>query len=305
MKFIIFIILFLLYSSLSQADVYSRAYDEYKNGQYDKALDGFKGALSNEKDRDNKDKLVYNIGNVCYKKNDYNGALANYTSVEGMDDEMKFRTYYNQGNTFYKLKKYEDAIEFYKKALDVNPSDVETKFNLEYVKNLLKNKEKNQDKKQQKKDQQQQNQQNQNQQQDQGGSSQQQQQQNSQQNNQGQENKNIENNKEGSQQEQEQKQEQQEQEKEEQKLLQQQEQEKQKQQQKETTPPKDAGTAPLQGHPSIEGNFDKNHTDQTEQKELTDNETDILLDQIEEDKQALKEVKKKQMPKQRTVEKDW
>ena len=67
----------------------------------------------------------------------------------------KAMLYHNLGNSLLVQKKFDPSIEAYKKALRINPNDLDTKYNLAYA---IKMKE--QDQKQQ---QQQQNQQNQNQ----------------------------------------------------------------------------------------------------------------------------------------------
>lgn len=97
--------------------------------------------------------IQFNIGGVEYKKRNFEEALKAYEkSVSSDDILMQSRAYYNIGNTLYQLKKLPESIQFYKKALELNPNDDDAKYNLEYVRAKLKD---NADKKNQGQDQQQ------------------------------------------------------------------------------------------------------------------------------------------------------
>jgi len=81
------------------------------------------------------------------------------------DNDRKAKVYHNIGNSLLKSDKVEQSVEAYKTALKYNPNDNDTKYNLSYALELLKNKDKNQQNKndQNKKDQDKQDKQNQNQ----------------------------------------------------------------------------------------------------------------------------------------------
>ncbi len=167
-----------------------KANTEYKNKKYQTALDLYQKAKVNHPD----DPMInYNLGTALYKTNDYRQAEADLlkTIEKTTDNALKAQAYYNLGNTQYRTGNFEKAIESYQKALDLNPQDVDSKYNLEF---LQKQKsmfdKKNQDRKKDQK-QNQQNQQNQDQKQNQqkqggGGQSDKQDQQKNQQNQQNQ-----------------------------------------------------------------------------------------------------------------------
>jgi tetratricopeptide (TPR) repeat protein len=61
--------------------------------------------------------------------------------------------YYNSGNVLYREGKWEEAIGAYKKALELNPNDEDAKYNLEFVRQKIKENLKPQKPEVQKKDQ--------------------------------------------------------------------------------------------------------------------------------------------------------
>ncbi len=103
-------------------------------------------------------KSLYNQAASLYKQGKYEEAANEVTKVienTNLSDKVKSKAYHNLGNSMMQQNKYPEAIDAYKKSLKANPSDMDTKYNLEYAKQKLYA-------------QQQQQQQQQNQQQDQG-----------------------------------------------------------------------------------------------------------------------------------------
>lgn len=110
----------------------------------------------------------FNLGDSYYKQGRYDEAIQSYKNSIGLTDdkEKKSKAFHNIGNALLKQQKYEDGIGAYKNALKTNPNDLETKYNLSYALNMLKQNQdkknqqnKNDKNKDQKKDQQQQQQQ--------------------------------------------------------------------------------------------------------------------------------------------------
>jgi len=128
----------------------------------------------------------FNLGDAYYKQQRYDEAIKSFQSafVNARSDEEKAKIFHNVGNSLLKSQKVKESVGAYKEALKLNPNDQETKYNLSYALNMLKNQNQNQQNQNQdqNKDQQDQNQQNQDQQkQDQQKQDQQQQNQNQQQ----------------------------------------------------------------------------------------------------------------------------
>lgn len=144
----------------------NRHYGEEKYGDaevsYRKALEKDKQFLQG----------VFNLGDALYKQERYAEAADQFRSAASLsnDDSTRAQAYYNLGNSLLKGNQLEESIASYKEALKLNPGDMDSKYNLEYARQLLnkqkqqeqqqkKNQEKNEEKKEQNQNQDQENQQ--------------------------------------------------------------------------------------------------------------------------------------------------
>jgi tetratricopeptide (TPR) repeat protein len=95
----------------------------------------------------------FNLGNAFYKQEKHEEALQQFNTFanSSTDKEKQAKAYHNIGNTYLKTEKLDEAVKAYKQSLKLNPKDEDTRYNLAYALEKLK--------------QQQQQQQNQNQQQ--------------------------------------------------------------------------------------------------------------------------------------------
>jgi Ca-activated chloride channel homolog len=159
-----FLFLTSLITAQSKRSLNNDGVDLYKEKKFTDAEVKFKKGL--EKDPE----LFqghFNLGDAYYKQGRYDEAIQSYkNSLQFTNDkEKQAKVYHNIGNSLVKEKKYEDGIGAYKNSLKQNPDDLETKYNLSYALDMLKQKQqqkqdkndKNKDKnKDQQKDQQQQ-----------------------------------------------------------------------------------------------------------------------------------------------------
>ncbi len=133
----------------------------YNEQKYDEALTKYRDA---EVQAPESPILKYNIAAAEYKKKNYQEALKqNQAALNQADAIAQGQAYFNTGNTLFRMNKWPECIEAYKKALELNPDDQDAKYNLEYVRKLMKDQASKQNQQQQQ--QQQQNQQQQDQQQ--------------------------------------------------------------------------------------------------------------------------------------------
>jgi len=98
-------------------------------------------------DVDDKSNLAaFNLGNAMYRQQKYEEAGIEYKKVasETTDKMDKARAYHNLGNSYLQQQKLKESIEAYKQALRNNPNDMDTKYNLSYAMNLLKEQEQQQ-----------------------------------------------------------------------------------------------------------------------------------------------------------------
>lgn len=133
----------------------------YGAGKYEEAEKDYRKALEQ-----NKESFPgqFNLGTAVYQKKNYKESASIYSNLatKTMDKSNKARILHNLGNSLLEGKEYEKSIAAYKNALMNNPSDLETKYNLEYARMMLKKQQQqqqqNQDQKKDQKDKQDQNQ---------------------------------------------------------------------------------------------------------------------------------------------------
>lgn len=124
----------------------------FESGDFKKAEIDYRKAL----DKNQKSiKGEYNLGGAIYQQKNYEEAQKLYEQLASSDltKEQKSMTYHNLGNSFLQMQKPEPAIEAYKNALRQNPNDLDTKYNLEFAKKMLKQQQQQQQNKDQNKDQ--------------------------------------------------------------------------------------------------------------------------------------------------------
>ncbi len=142
----------------------------YKDGKYQDAEKNYRKALEKNKDSF---KGKFNLGDAMYKQNNWEESSRIFSELAGskMDKNTKAGVYHNLGNSLLEAKDYQKSILAYQNALLNNPGDLDTKYNLEYAKMMLKKQQQQQQQQKQKQnekqDQQKQDQQKQDQQQSQ------------------------------------------------------------------------------------------------------------------------------------------
>jgi Ca-activated chloride channel family protein len=123
----------------------------YQKHMFDQASKRFFEA---QQEKPNDPKISYNLGNSRYKQGSYEQALQSYSrSVEQKpSSSVNQRTQYNIGNTLFRMNKLEESIKAYKKALELDPDDMDSKFNLEFVREQIMKKKQEQNKSEGKKE---------------------------------------------------------------------------------------------------------------------------------------------------------
>ncbi len=131
----------------------------YEEGEYSQALDWYHQA---EVERPETPGLDFNIGTTLYKEGKYEEALEKLQSSLRTDNiTHEALAHYNVGNGYFRTGDYQAAIQAYQKSLELNPDDLDAKYNLELARIRLKEQlqKQEQDPQQQQQDQQQQQQQ--------------------------------------------------------------------------------------------------------------------------------------------------
>ena len=131
----------------------------YQNNNFEKAELNYRKALVvHPKSRT----ANFNLANTLYSQQKFQESIDYYEKcVDKSDDKLsRARTYHNLGNALFKANQVTEAIRAYENALKLNPSDMDTKYNLALAKKQQKNKggggknnqQQNQDKKDNKED---------------------------------------------------------------------------------------------------------------------------------------------------------
>lgn len=122
---------------------------EKASGKYQDAEIDYRRAMETTRTYD---KAQYNLGASLYRQEKYQDAAESFKNVAEYprtDKELRVRAYHNLGNSLLMQGKYEESIEAYKNALKLEPSDMDTKYNLEYARQKLKKEQQKQQQNQQ------------------------------------------------------------------------------------------------------------------------------------------------------------
>ncbi len=107
----------------------------YKKQNYEEALKVYQDAQS---DAPQKPELNYNIGNALYQQKKYDMAKESYQqSVLASDPKLRANAYYNLGSVQFRKGDLRDSLRLFEKALELNPKDEDTRYNIELIKKLL------------------------------------------------------------------------------------------------------------------------------------------------------------------------
>lgn len=132
---ILFIFTQWAYSDLSRKKT-RKGIESYEQEQWDESSQYFQDALLDDPENPTGH---FNIGSSQYKRKNYEESLKSYEkAMTTQDINLKQKSYYNLGNTYYQMNKYQESIQSYIKALDLDPNDVDAKYNLELVRAKLK-----------------------------------------------------------------------------------------------------------------------------------------------------------------------
>jgi tetratricopeptide (TPR) repeat protein len=153
MKVYILLLSFILSVNIfaqSSSQLLNKGNKKYGEGKYNEAEILFRRALESN------DKWVkeamYNMANSLYKQNNYEEAEKIYSQIasnSALNNNQKSQLFHNLGNSQLLQEKYKESIDSYKKALRINPTDEDTRYNISYAISKLQQQEndKNQDNK--------------------------------------------------------------------------------------------------------------------------------------------------------------
>ncbi|MFH1853526.1 MAG: tetratricopeptide repeat protein [Candidatus Neomarinimicrobiota bacterium] len=78
------------------------------------------------------------LGSSAFQQEDLETARQAFEDALGTDDpEIKAKALYNMGNVLYQDQRYDESLVFYRKALELDPNDLDTKYNYEFLRRQL------------------------------------------------------------------------------------------------------------------------------------------------------------------------
>ncbi len=150
MKYVFIILIFLAPYSLfgqSENDLIRKGNKQYKKENYNEAEVNYLKSL--EKNPSNA-KALFNLGNSLYKQGRYEEAAGIFDALTKMNisQNIKSQAFHNLGNSHLNLQDYAKGVDAYKESLRIDPSDMDTRYNLIYAMNKLQQQEQQQDQQQ-------------------------------------------------------------------------------------------------------------------------------------------------------------
>ena len=89
-------------------------------------------------ERKEDDAAKYGLGTSLYKLSDLEKAKDLFGIVKNSKNkQLSSKAYYNLGNIYRDQDKLDESLSFYRKAIQLNPSDIEAKINYELLKEII------------------------------------------------------------------------------------------------------------------------------------------------------------------------
>ena len=106
--------------------------DHYNNNEFEKARQYYESILI---DRNDDPAANFGLGATAFQQLDYAAAMKGFETALGTDnDKLKSSAYYNMGNILAQNQRLEESLAFFRKSLELNPSDLDSKINYELIK---------------------------------------------------------------------------------------------------------------------------------------------------------------------------
>ena len=106
--------------------------DHYNNNEFEKARQYYESILI---DRNDDPAANFGLGATAFQQQDYATAMKGFETALGTDnDKLKSSAYYNMANILAQNQRLEESLAFFRRSLELNPSDLDAKINYELIK---------------------------------------------------------------------------------------------------------------------------------------------------------------------------
>ena len=106
--------------------------DYYNNNEFEKAREYYESVIM---DRNDDPAANFGLGSTAFQQQDYAAAMKGFETALGTDNnELKSSAYYNMANILAQNERLEESLAFFRKSLELNPSDLDAKINYELIK---------------------------------------------------------------------------------------------------------------------------------------------------------------------------
>ena len=117
--------------------------DHYNNNEFEKARQYYESILIDSNDDP---AANFGLGSTAFQQQDYAAAMKGFETALGTDnDKLKSSAYYNMANILAQNQRLEESLAFFRKSLELNPSDLDGKINYELIKFQLQQQQQNKD----------------------------------------------------------------------------------------------------------------------------------------------------------------
>ena len=142
-----YIFLLFLFAGLNRQDKGQKLFQEKKYAEARKYYETVLGQRNDDK------AALFGLGSSAYYQNDIEAALNSFgNTLDSEDKELSSNSYYNIARILQDKNELEQSLAFYRKSLELNPDDIDTKINYELLKNKMDQSQKQENNQNQKND---------------------------------------------------------------------------------------------------------------------------------------------------------
>ena len=107
----------------------------YNDEKYEDARNFYQEVIDNRK---NDLSAQYGLGVTAYKQENIGEAVRIFNRLKNVSDkELAYKSFYNLGNIYKEQNQFEQSMKSYKKAIELNPNDYDSKVNYELLTQLM------------------------------------------------------------------------------------------------------------------------------------------------------------------------